>query len=269
MLMHRDAQVAACVHSRSRTVEVWGPMRQVLAMALYVGETVRRSSGITGEWDPDTEIHRVRNVMAMVDYDGAAVGRVKQHAVQVVSPQARATGAADHGVTDLVQDGHTWWVVEPRGDRRTAVVYTAAPLKQVEHPLMRLVREVEEVGVEREEDVHVRAILRALESHMGRCAEAEEVEDIKEQIMLAIEWVTNSRRREQPRWIVPPGTKEENSNEALARARRLPEGVRKQCPEAKKDPEGGRPGKWRGLRRGRGGQMRFIGGRRRGRPGAG
>ena len=35
--------------------------------------------------------------------------------IQVVSPQASATGAADQGVTDLVQVGHTWWVVEPRG----------------------------------------------------------------------------------------------------------------------------------------------------------
>ena len=33
--------------------------------------------------------------MAMVDYDGAAMGRAKGHTVQVVSPQASATGAAD------------------------------------------------------------------------------------------------------------------------------------------------------------------------------
>ena len=66
----------------------------------------------------------------MVDYDGA-MGRTKGQTVQVVSPQASATGAADQGVTDLVQDGHTWWVVEPRGDRRTAVAYTTAPLEGV------------------------------------------------------------------------------------------------------------------------------------------
>ena len=36
------------------------------------------------------------------------------------------------------------------------------------------------------------------------------------------------------------------------------EGVRQQCPEEEEDLEGGRPSKWRGLRRGRGGQMRFI-----------
>ena len=53
--MQRDAQVGACVDSTSRTVEVWGPTRQVLAMALYVGETVRGSRGMAGEWDPDTE----------------------------------------------------------------------------------------------------------------------------------------------------------------------------------------------------------------------
>ena len=59
MQMQRDAQVAACVDSKSRTVEVWGPRRQVLALALYVGGTMRRSRGIAGEWDPDTEMHRV------------------------------------------------------------------------------------------------------------------------------------------------------------------------------------------------------------------
>ena len=107
MQMQRDAQVAACVDSTSRTVEVWGPPRQVLAMALYVGETVRRSRGMAGEWDPDTEMHRMRKVMAMVDYEGAAGRRAKGHTIQVVSAQASATGAADQGVTDLVQDGHT------------------------------------------------------------------------------------------------------------------------------------------------------------------
>ena len=163
MQMQRDAQVAARVDSTSRTVEVWGPTRQVLAMALYVGETVRRSRGMAGEWDPDTEMHRMCKVMAMVDFDGAAGRRAKGHTIQVVSPQASATGAADQGVTDLVQDGHTWWVVEPRGDRRQAVVYTAAPLKRVEHPLMRWVGEVEEVRVERTEEVREKAVLRALE----------------------------------------------------------------------------------------------------------
>ena len=63
----------------------------------------------------DTEMQRVRKVMALVDYGGAR-GRAKGHTVQVVSPQASATGAADQGVTNLVQDGLTWWVVEPRGD---------------------------------------------------------------------------------------------------------------------------------------------------------
>ena len=100
-------------------------------------------------------------------------GGPKGNTIQVVSPQASATGAADQGVTDLVQDGHTWWVVEPRGDRRQAVLYTAAPLKRVEHPLMRWVREVEEVQVERTEEVHEMAVLRALESQTDRCAEAE------------------------------------------------------------------------------------------------
>ena len=191
--MQRDALVAACVDSTSRTVEVWGPTRQVLAMALYVGKTVRRSRGMAGEWDPDTEMHRMHKVMAMVDYDGAAGRRAKGHTIQVVSPQASATGAADQGVTDLVQDGHTWWVVEPRGDRRQAVVYTAAPLKRVEHPVMRWVGEVEGVRVEGKEEVGEKAILRALKSQMDRCAEAEEVEDIREQIRLALEWEASNR----------------------------------------------------------------------------
>ena len=132
------------------------------------------------------------------------------------------------------------------------------PVKTSETPTHAVVGQVEEVRVEKAEEVHERAVLRALESQMGRCAEAEEVEDIKEQIRLAIEWVTNSRGREQPRWIVPPGTEEENRKEALARARRLVDGVRKQCLEVEEVPEGVRPSKWRGLRRGRGGQMRFI-----------
>ena len=137
MQMQRDAQVAACVDSTSRTVEVSGPTRQVLAMALYVGETVRRSRGMAGEWDPDTEKHLMHKVMAMVDYDQVAGRRAKGHTIQVVSPQASATGAADREVTDMVQHGHTWWVVEHSGDRRQAVVCTATPLKEVEHPLMR------------------------------------------------------------------------------------------------------------------------------------
>ena len=157
----------------SRTVEVWGPRRQVLALALYVGETVRRSRGMAREWGPDTEMQRMQKVMAMVDYDGAALWKAKGHTIQVVSPQASATGAADQGVTDLVKDGHPWWVVEPRGDRRQAVVYTVAPLKGVEPPPMRGVGEVEEVRVERAEEVHEKAVLRALESQMDRCAEAE------------------------------------------------------------------------------------------------
>ena len=104
------------------------------------------------------------------------------------------------------------------------MVYTAAPLKRVEQPLMRLVGEVQEVRVERAEEVHERAVLRALESQMDRCAEAEEVEDTREQIGLALEWMASSKGREQPRWIVPAGTGEEHRKEALERARRLVEG---------------------------------------------
>ena len=194
--------------------------------------------------------------MDTVDYDGAAGRRAKGHTIQVVSPQASATGAADQGVTDLVQDGHRWWVVESMGDWRQAVVSTAAPLKRVEHPLMRWVGEVEEVRVERTEEVREKAILRALESQMDRCAEAEEVKDIREQIRLALEWMGSSRGGEQPRWIVTPGTEEEHRKEAVERARKLTVGARKQSLEVEEDPEGERPSRWRGMRRGRGGQMR-------------
>ena len=60
-------------------------------------------------------------------------------------------------------------------------------LKRVEQPLMRLVGEAEEVRVERAEEIQERAIPRASESQMGRCAEAEEAGDIKEKIRLALE----------------------------------------------------------------------------------
>ena len=40
---------------------------------------------------------------------------------------------------------------------------------------------------------------------MGRCAEAQEAGDIKEQIWLVLDWVNSSRDRDQPRWIVPLG----------------------------------------------------------------
>ena len=123
---------------------------------------------------------------------------------------------------------------------------------------MRWVGEVKEVRVERAEEVHERAVLRALESQIDRCAEAEEVEDIKEQIRLAMEWVASRKGREQPRWIVHPGTEEEHRKEALTRARRLVEGERKRCPEVEEDPEGERASKWRQMRRGGGGQMRLI-----------
>ena len=250
MQMQRDAQGAACVDSTSRTVEVWGPTRQVLALALYVGETVRRSTGMAKGWDSDTEMHWVQKVMAMEDY-GGAMGRTKGHTVQVVSPQASATGAADQGVTDLVQHGQTWWVVEPREDRRSAIVYTAGPLKRVEHPIMQWVGEAEEVRVDRAEKIHTKAILRALESQMGRCAEAEEAGDIKEQIRLALEWVDSSREGNQRRWLVPPGAEDRTRREGLVRERRLLEEVQKQCSDVEEDPEGGRQSKWRGLRRGR------------------
>ena len=138
------------------------------------------------------------------------------------------------------------------------MVYTAAPLKRVEHPLMRWVREVEEVRVERTEKVREKAVPRALESQMDRCAQAEEAEDIRKQIRLAFEWVANSRGGEQRRLILAPGMEEGHRKEALGRARRPTEGGRKQGLEVEDDQEGERPSRWRTMRRGRGGQMRFV-----------
>ena len=49
-----------------------------------------------------------------------------------------------------------------------------------------------------------------------------------------------------------PSTEEEHRKEALERARRLAEGAGKQGREVEDDPEGERPSRWRGIRRGRG-----------------
>ena len=138
------------------------------------------------------------------------------------------------------------------------MVYTAAPLKRAEHPLMRWIGEVEEVRVERTEEVREIAVLRALESQMDRCAEAEEAEDIREQIRLALEWVASGRGGEQPRWIVAPRTEDVHRKEALERGRRLTEEARKPGLEVEDDQGGERLSRWRRMRRGRGGQMRFI-----------
>ena len=131
-----DADAAGCAGSgvcgqHEQNSRGLGAQEEGLGHGAVRWETVRRSRGMAGEWDPDTEMHQMPKAMTMVDYDEAARRRAKGHTIQVVSPQASATGAADQGVTDLVQDGHTWWVVEPRGDRRQAVVYTTAPLKRV------------------------------------------------------------------------------------------------------------------------------------------
>ena len=93
---------------------------------------------------------------------------------------------------------------------------------------------------------------------MDRCAEAEEAEDIREQILLTLEWVAMRRGGEQLRWIVAPGTGEDNRKEALERARRLTEEARKYGLEVEDDHAEERPSRWRGMGRGRGGQMRFT-----------
>ena len=48
---------------------MWGLTRQVLALVLYVGETVRRSTGMAN-WDLETEMDWLRNIMAMVGNGG-------------------------------------------------------------------------------------------------------------------------------------------------------------------------------------------------------
>ena len=55
-----------------------------------------------------------------------------------------------------------------------------------------------------------------------------------------------------------PGTEDKHRKEALGRARRLTERARKQGQEVEDDQGGERPSRWRGMWRGRGGQMRFI-----------
>ena len=118
---------------------------------------VRRGGGIeeqgpAGSWDPDIDLQRAERVLTMVDYGAAPIAqdRMSEKTIQVVTLQASATGVAQTEIIDIVQDGNTWWVVETKGGRREAVVYTA-PLKIAEHPLMRLVGEAEVVRVDGEE----------------------------------------------------------------------------------------------------------------------
>ena len=172
----------------------------------------------------------------MVDC-AAARGRNIGHTIQVVSPLAGATGAADHGVINLVQEGHTWWVLEPKGEWRAAVVYATVQLKRGEHPLMRCVGEVDVVRVETDEEVCVGAILRALETQVGRIARDGAAEDIKEQIGKAPEWVSCGNKGDQRRWIVPPGVEDEKRKKALAMARRMVEEAKQKVLEAEEAPK--------------------------------
>ena len=103
--------------------------------------------------------------------------------------------------------------------------------------------------VETEEGVRTGTILRAWESQMGRSAGKGEAGDIKEQIRMALEWVAGCNKGDQPRCIVPPGTEEETREEALAWPKRIMEDAKKKGPEMEEEPEGGRQGRRRGLRR--------------------
>ena len=113
---------------------------------------------------------------------------------------------------------------------------------------MRWVGEVEEVTVERTEQVREIAVLRALESQMDGWK--------KRKV---------SGNRSGWHWSGWPAEKEGSSRggswhpeQALERARRLTEEARKPGLEVEDDQGGERPSRWRGMRRGRGGQMRFI-----------
>ena len=116
----------------------------------------------------------------------------------------------------------------------------------------------EEVRVETETEVSVRAILRGLETQVGKGAEDGEATDIKEQTRRELEWMFSSRAGELPRWIVPPAREEEKRKGALTTAQRIAEEAKKRVPEAAGSPEGEGQSRWRGLRRGRDGQMQFV-----------
>ena len=74
--------------------------------------------------------------------------------------------------------------------------------------------------VERAEEVRRGAILGVLESQVRRSAEAEEAEDIKEQMWLALEWVEGCKEGDQPRWIVLQGTEVGARQEALGKGQK-------------------------------------------------
>ena len=93
---------------------------------------------------------------------------------------------------------------------------------------------------------------------MGRSAEDGGAEDINKQIRMDFEWVAGCKEGDQPSRLVPPGREEGRRQEALARARKIMKDAKKKGPEMEEEPEGGRQGRWRGLRREREGQMQFV-----------
>ena len=107
---------------------------------------------------------------------------------------------------------------------------------------MRWVGEADVVRAETDAKVRVGAILRVLESQVSRTAEDEEAQDSKEQIRKALEWVACGKERDQPRWIVIPGTEGENKGE-------------ENCGGNKTESLGG----GRGARRGETGQLERVG----------
>ena len=104
----------------------------------------------------------------------------------------------------------------------------------------------------------VEAVLRSLGAVVGKAADEEEATCIKEKIRMALKWVSNSGAEESPWWIVPPGTEVEKRKRALTAAQRLVEEAQRRVPGAEGAPKGERHSWWRGLRKGRDGQMQFV-----------
>ena len=93
----------------------------------------------------------------------------------MLSPHVSATQA-----DNTAHDKNTCWVMEAKGEKGDAVVYTTAVLKRAEQLLMSWVVEADKVRVENEEEVSVQPVWRALEAQMGKAADDEEATGNKE-----------------------------------------------------------------------------------------
>ena len=101
-------------------------------------------------------------------------------------------------------------------------------------------------------------ILRAPEKKRMTTGE-EEANNIREQISMALTWVTKKGNEESPAWIVLPGTEEERRKTATETARSMMEEAEKRNSEPEEEVRAGEEGgRRRGLRRSGDAQMRFI-----------